>query len=172
MLMNIDFSNEASGLVQKLGYHLEELRDLEPDLGLGNGGLGRLAACFLESMATLELPAYGYGIRYEYGIFKQGIKNGYQVEVPDNWLKYGCPWEICRPELEYRVKFGGRVITVTDEKGAEKYKWVDTEDVIALAYDVPVPGYDTFTVNNLRSEQEVQMSLIFSISTAVTTWPQ
>ncbi|HPY14034.1 MAG TPA: glycogen/starch/alpha-glucan phosphorylase [bacterium] len=150
MLMNIDCYNEASDLVQKLGYHLEELRDLEPDMGLGNGGLGRLAACFLESMATLELPAYGYGIRYEYGIFKQGIKNGYQVEVPDNWLKYGCPWEICRPELEYRVKFGGRVITVTDEKGAEKYKWVDTEDVIALAYDVPVPGYDTFTVNNLR----------------------
>ncbi|MGI6393758.1 MAG: glycogen/starch/alpha-glucan phosphorylase [bacterium] len=150
MLMNLDCYNEASELVQKLGYHLEELRDIEPDMGLGNGGLGRLAACFLESMATLELPAYGYGIRYEYGIFRQGIKNGYQVEVPDNWLKYGCPWEIPRPELEYRIKFGGSVITEGDGNGGERYKWVDTEDVFALAYDVPIPGYGTFNVNNLR----------------------
>ena len=150
MLMNLDCYEEASDLVQKLGYQLEELRDLEPDMGLGNGGLGRLAACFLESMATLELPAYGYGIRYEYGIFRQGIENGYQVEVPDNWLKYGCPWEICRNELEYRVKFGGKVITYNDETGTERYRWVETEDVIAVAYDVPVPGYGTDTVNNLR----------------------
>ena len=149
-LINLDFYDEASEIVEKLGYHLEDLRDLEPDMGLGNGGLGRLAACFLDSMATLELPAYGYGIRYEYGIFRQGIKNGYQVEVPDNWLKYGCPWEICRQELEYRVKFGGKVITEKDENGVQGYKWVDTEDVFALAYDVPVPGYGTDTVNNLR----------------------
>jgi len=149
-LINLDFYDEASEIVEKLGYHLEDIRDLEPDMGLGNGGLGRLAACFLDSMATLELPAYGYGIRYEYGIFRQGIKNGYQVEVPDNWLKYGCPWEICRPELEYRVKFGGKVITEKDEKGTQRYKWVDTDDVLALAYDVPVPGYKNDTVNNLR----------------------
>jgi len=149
-LINLDFYDEASEIVEKLGYHLEDIRDLEPDMGLGNGGLGRLAACFLDSMATLELPAYGYGIRYEYGIFRQEIKNGYQVEVPDNWLKYGCPWEICRPELEYRVKFGGKVITEKDKNGAQRYKWVDTDDVLALAYDVPVPGYNTDTVNNLR----------------------
>ena len=149
-LINLDFYDEVSEQVEKLGYHLEDIRDLEPDMGLGNGGLGRLAACFLDSMATLELPAYGYGIRYEYGIFRQGIKNGYQVEVPDNWLKYGCPWEICRPELEYRVKFGGRVVSEKDENGAQRYKWVDTEDVLALAYDVPVPGYKNNTVNNLR----------------------
>lgn len=149
-LINLDFYDEASEIVEKLGYNLEDLRDLEPDMGLGNGGLGRLAACFLDSMATLELPAYGYGIRYEYGIFRQGIKNGYQVEVPDNWLKYGCPWEICRQELEYRVKFGGKVITEKDENGVQRYKWVDTDDVFALAYDVPIPGYNTDTVNNLR----------------------
>lgn len=149
-LINMDLYDEVSEQVEQLGYHLEDIRDLEPDMGLGNGGLGRLAACFLDSMATLELPAYGYGIRYEYGIFRQGIKNGYQVEVPDNWLKYGCPWEICRPELEYKIQFGGRVITERDENGFERYKWVDTDDVLALAYDVPVPGYDNDTVNNLR----------------------
>ncbi len=149
-LINLGSYNEASDIIERLGYKLEELRDLEPDMGLGNGGLGRLAACFLDSMATIGIPAYGYGIRYEYGIFKQGIQNGYQVEVPDNWLKYGCPWEICRPELEYRVKFGGKVITEKREDGTDRYKWVDTEDVIALAYDVPIPGYKNSTVNNLR----------------------
>jgi len=149
-LINIDCYDEASDIIEELGYNLEELRDLEPDMGLGNGGLGRLAACFLDSMATMGIPAYGYGIRYEYGIFKQGIQNGYQVEVPDNWLKYGCPWEICRPELEYRVKFGGKVITVRNEDGSDRYKWVDTEDVIALAFDIPIPGYKNNTVNNLR----------------------
>jgi glycogen phosphorylase len=149
-LINLDFYGEASDMLDKLGYNLEDLRDLEPDMGLGNGGLGRLAACFLDSMATLELPAYGYGIRYEYGIFKQGIQNGYQIEVPDNWLKYGCPWEIRRPEHEYRVKFGGKVISERMPGGGFRYKWIDTEDVFALAYDVPVPGYENDTVNNLR----------------------
>ena len=150
MLMNLDCYDEARELVAKTGFDLDKLRDLEPDMGLGNGGLGRLASCFLDSMATLSLPAYGYGIRYEYGIFRQDIQNGYQVEVPDNWLKYTCPWEICRPDLEYRVRFGGRV--VCEPKGNQEYtyKLIDTEDVIALAYDVPIPGYDTETVNNLR----------------------
>ena len=149
-LINLDCHDEVSRLAEKLGYDMEELRDMEPDMGLGNGGLGRLAACFLDSMATLGLPAYGYGIRYEYGIFRQGIENGYQVEVPDNWLKYTCPWEICRPDLEYRVRFGGKVVSYRDDNGEERYKLVDTEDVLAQAYDVPVPGYKTPTVNNLR----------------------
>jgi len=170
-LINLDFYDEVSEQVEKLGYHLEDIRDLEPDMGLGNGGLGRLAACFLDSMATLALPAYGYGIRYEYGIFRQGIKNGYQVEVPDNWLKYGCPWEICRPELEYRVQFGGKVITEKDGSGVQRYRWVDTEDVLALAYDVPVPGYKNNTVNNLRLWQAKSTNEFdFQYLTAVTIW--
>ena len=149
-LINLDFYDKASKLIEKFGYHLEDICDIEHDMGLGNGGLGRLAACFLDSMATLELPAYGYGIRYEYGVFRQGIETGYQVEVPDNWLKYGCPWEICRPELEYRVKFGGKVVSERGKNGCNTYKWVDTEDVLALAYDIPIPGYKNNTVNNLR----------------------
>ncbi|HOW51324.1 MAG TPA: glycogen/starch/alpha-glucan phosphorylase [bacterium] len=150
MLTNTEYYKECSEILMQLGYNLEDIRDVEPDMGLGNGGLGRLAACFLDSMATMSLPAYGYGIRYEYGIFKQEIKNGWQIELPDNWLKYGCPWEIARPHLEYRVQFGGRVATEQDGAGRFHFKWVDTEDVIALAFDVPVPGYRNNTVNNLR----------------------
>ncbi len=149
-LINLDYYNECSNVVSKLGYNLEDLRELEPDMGLGNGGLGRLAACFLDSLATMELPAFGYGIRYEYGIFHQDIKNGYQIERPDNWLKYGCPWEIRRPEIEYTVHFGGKVVTQQLPSGRLGFKWVDTEDVLAMAYDVPIPGYKNNTVNNLR----------------------
>jgi len=149
-LINMDFYRECSDILSSLGYNLEDIRDLEPDMGLGNGGLGRLAACFLDSMATLELPAFGYGIRYEYGIFKQGIKDGWQVESPDNWLRYGNPWEIVRPEHEYRIKFKGKIVSEKDENDTIIYKWVDTEDVLALAYDVPIPGYSNNTVNNLR----------------------
>ncbi len=150
MLINTNYYKECAEILAQLGYNLEDIREMEPDMGLGNGGLGRLAACFLDSMATMGLPAYGYGIRYEYGVFKQEIKNGWQVELPDSWLKYGCPWEIARPHLEYRVKFGGRVITEKDETGRMHFRWVDTEDVLALAYDVPIPGYHNNTVNNLR----------------------
>ncbi len=149
-LVNMDYYNECQKILEKDGYVLEDIIDLEHDMGLGNGGLGRLAACFLDSMATLDLPAFGYGIRYEYGIFKQGIEKGYQVEQPDNWLSYGNPWEIQRRELKYRVKFYGRVEIHEDEKKRLHFKWVDTQDVLANAYDVPVPGYDTNTVNNLR----------------------
>ena len=116
------------------------LRELETDAALGNGGLGRLAACFLDSMATLSLPGYGYGIRYEYGMFNQRIENGYQVEHPDNWLRYGNPWEFPRPEVLFPVKFGGRVVQIKDDNGALKYHWVETEDVMAMAFDTPVPG--------------------------------
>jgi glycogen phosphorylase len=133
-----------------LGMTYEELIDIEDDAGLGNGGLGRLAACFLDSMATLAYPGYGYGIRYEYGIFSQRIQNGYQVEAPDSWLRYGNPWEIPRPEVLYPVKFYGRVNMAYGSDRRMRMQWVDTEEVMAMAYDYPVPGYKNETVNNLR----------------------
>jgi starch phosphorylase len=125
-----------------------QIAAVEPDQGLGNGGLGRLAACFLDSMATLSLPGYGYGIRYEYGMFRQQIEKGRQVEQPDNWLRYGNPWEFPRPEVLFPVKFGGRVVEV--QNGERRYHWVNTEDVMAMAFDTPVPGYGSGTVNNMR----------------------
>jgi starch phosphorylase len=149
-LINMDYDKECAEIMKKLGYDLEEIKDLEHDMGLGNGGLGRLAACFLDSMATLELPAFGYGIRYEYGIFKQEIEFGYQVEYPDNWLAYGSPWEVMREELTYRVRFGGHVESYHDAKGKLRFQWTNTEDVLAVAYDIPIPGYHNNTVNNLR----------------------
>jgi starch phosphorylase len=129
---------------------LEEVREAETDAGLGNGGLGRLAACFMDSLATLEIPAYGYGIRYDYGIFRQKIVRGYQVEEPDEWLSKANPWEISRPEYTYRVKFGGRVVERTTRTGKQIFDWIGTDDVLAMAYDMPVPGYGNKTVNNLR----------------------
>jgi starch phosphorylase len=149
-LINMDYYNECYKILKEDGYSLEEIRDFEHDMGLGNGGLGRLAACYLDSMATLELPAFGYGIRYEYGIFEQEIENGFQVEYPDNWLSDGNPWDIMRRRLEFRVKFYGKTKRVETENGEYKYEWIDTEDVLAMAYDVPVPGYGNNTVNNLR----------------------
>lgn len=149
-LINLDYYDECYNILKEAGYSLEEIREYEHDMGLGNGGLGRLAACYLDSLATLGYPAFGYGIRYEYGIFNQLIENGYQVEKPDNWLAFGNPWEILRRELRYTVKFNGRVVTHTDDNGNIKHEWVDTKDVLAVAYDIPVPGYNTNTVNNLR----------------------
>lgn len=147
-LINMDFYDECYNILKEDGYSLEDIREREEEMALGNGGLGRLAACYLDSMATLELPAFGYGIRYEYGIFEQDIVNGYQVEKADNWLKLGNPWEIMRRNLLFRVKFYGRVIQ--DKNNPLKFHWVDTQDVNALAYDIPIPGYKTATVNNLR----------------------
>ncbi|MDR3238328.1 MAG: glycogen/starch/alpha-glucan phosphorylase [Spirochaetia bacterium] len=148
-LINLDLYENAQKALSELGYDLEELREAEWDAGLGNGGLGRLAACFLDSLATLGLPATGYGLRYDYGIFFQNIVNGYQVETPDNWLRLGNIWEFQRPELLYIISFYGRV-EYTDEGGKPKPKWVDTEDIVALAFDTPIPGYRNNTVNNLR----------------------
>ena len=148
-LINLNFYDECYTILKNIGYNLEEVRELEPDMGLGNGGLGRLAACFLDSMATLNLPAFGYGIRYDYGIFRQEIENGYQIEQADNWISYGNPWEILRRRLTYRVKFGGHVES-NEENGRLQFKWIDTNDVIAVAFDIPIPGYRTTTVNNLR----------------------
>jgi starch phosphorylase len=149
-LHNLELDQATRSALQELGVELETLRDAEYDAALGNGGLGRLAACFLDSMATLDLPGYGYGIRYEYGMFQQRIEHGRQVEHPDNWLRYGNPWEFSRPEVLYQVKFHGKVTEYTDEQGIRRYQWMDTDDVMAMAHDTPVPGYGTRTVNNMR----------------------
>ncbi len=149
-VINLGLERSVEQALLELGTSMEELQELEHDAGLGNGGLGRLAACFLDSMATLALPAYGYGIRYEYGIFFQRIRAGAQVETPDNWLRYGNPWEVERPEHLYPVHFYGRVSQSEDEKGRMVFDWVDTQTVMAMAYDTPVPGYRNGTVNNMR----------------------
>jgi starch phosphorylase len=149
-LLNMGMYEPCREALSDLELDFDRIRELERDAALGNGGLGRLAACFLDSMATLGLPGYGYGIRYEYGMFHQRIEHGFQVEYPDNWLRDGNPWEFARPEVIFPVKFGGRVVEFTDEHGVQRFHWVDTEDVMAMAFDTPVPGYDTPTVNNMR----------------------
>jgi starch phosphorylase len=149
-ILNLCIEPEVREALLKLGLDLETLRDMEPDAALGNGGLGRLAACFLDSMATLGLPGYGYGIRYDFGMFNQHIEDGYQVERPENWLRYGNPWEFPRPEVLYPVHFQGRVVDYVNEVGKLRHHWVDCEEVMAMAYDTPIPGYGNRTVNNLR----------------------
>lgn len=145
-MLNLGIDDAVHQALQTLGLQLEELAESEPDAGLGNGGLGRLAACFIDSCATLRLPVSGYGIRYEYGMFRQLIEHGYQVEEPDHWMRNGHAWELERPELTTRILFGGRT-----EKDAEgRSRWVDTQAVLALPYDVPIPGYQNDTVNTLR----------------------
>lgn len=148
-LINLGLLDDFREAVSSLGYDLDDICAEEPDAGLGNGGLGRLAACFLDSMATMSIPAYGYGIRYEYGIFRQRIVDGAQMEIPDNWLRYRNPWELDRQEHLHPVKFYGRVVKISIE-GKERYEWVDTEDVMAMAHDIPVPGYGKTTVNTMR----------------------
>jgi starch phosphorylase len=149
-ILNLGAFDAYQRAMERLGYDLEALQAQEPDPGLGNGGLGRLAACLLDSAATVALPFYGYGIRYEYGIFRQRIQNGYQVEMPDNWLRYGNPWEIPRTDALYPVKFYGRVHYYQDEQGEDRIKWADAETVMAMAYDTPIVGYGNDTVNTLR----------------------
>lgn len=149
-LLNIGCYNEFKQVLEDVGLNLDELAEAEEEAALGNGGLGRLAACYLDSLATLQLPGFGYGIRYEFGMFSQSIEDGYQVEHPDNWLRYGNPWEFARPDVLYRVQFRGRVVEYRESDGEVRYRWIDTEDVMAMAYDIPVPGYGGETVNNLR----------------------
>jgi len=149
-LVNLDLEPFYSDALFGLGFELEELYEYEADPGLGNGGLGRLAACFLDSMATLSLPCWGYGIRYTYGIFKQEIANGWQVEKPDYWLGKPVPWEIPRPDITYPIRFGGHVEDYADETGTGRRRWVGGEIIQAMAYDNPIPGFDTFNTNNLR----------------------
>ena len=148
-IINIMAKDEIKQALDELGYDLNLIEDQEPDAALGNGGLGRLAACFLDSLATLGYPAYGCGIRYRYGMFKQKIENGYQVEVPDEWLKDGNPFEVRRAEYATEVKFGGYVKTVW-ENGREKFVQEGYQSVMAVPYDLPVVGYGNNVVNTLR----------------------
>lgn len=144
-MINLGIQGACDEAMYQLGLDIEELEDVEEDAGLGNGGLGRLAACFLDSMATVGLAAYGYGIRYEYGIFAQKIRGGEQIEEPDDWLRFGNPWEKARPEYMLPVNFYGHV-----QKTNRGYKWVDTQIVFALPYDTPIPGFRNNVVNSLR----------------------
>ncbi|MEX0823414.1 MAG: glycogen/starch/alpha-glucan phosphorylase [Balneolaceae bacterium] len=150
MLVNLGLQDVAAEAMEEVGLDYDRVRSAEWDAGLGNGGLGRLAACFLDSMATLGIPAMGYGIRYDYGIFYQQIENGYQVEKPDLWLRYGNPWDIVRPKIQYNVPFYGDSHAYHDDKGELRFKWEHTHDVLAVAYDTPIPGYKNDIVNNLR----------------------
>jgi starch phosphorylase len=158
-LMGRLFSNtlHSAGIYEEMQQALREmgldpsvLRDEEYDMGLGNGGLGRLAACFLDSLATLDLPAVGYGIHYQYGLFKQEFRNGYQVELPDAWMTYGTPWEIVRPEHTMEIEIYGHVENVFDDRGNYVPKWTGTKKLLGVPYDIPVPGFGTKTVNYLR----------------------
>ncbi len=149
-LLNLGIENETAEALNRLGLDLEDVIEREQDAGLGNGGLGRLAACFLDSCATLALPVIGYGIRYQYGMFHQRIENGYQVEEPDAWLREGFPWEIERIEYAQTVRFGGRSTVYEDENGVTRHAWVDTQDVLAIPFDIPIPGYQNDIVNTLR----------------------
>jgi starch phosphorylase len=149
-MLSLGVTDAVQQGLYELGLRLEDIEQGEPDAGLGNGGLGRLAACFLDSCATLQLPVKGYGLRYEYGMFRQEIEKGHQLEEPDHWLRNGNPWEQERPEYVQRVHFGGRTEKYHDAEGRERVRWVDTHDVLAVPYDTPVPGFRNDTVNTLR----------------------
>ncbi len=149
-LLNLDLEDDVRRALGQYACTLEELEAEEPDAGLGNGGLGRLAACFLDSCATLEIPVTGYGIRYQYGMFHQQIRDGHQIECPDTWLRHGNPWEIESPENTWRVKFYGRCEHDRGDDGQLRSRWIDSHDVLAVPYDMPVPGYHNETVNTLR----------------------
>ena len=147
--MNLRLEHACRQAAKELGIDWNDLLEQEVDAGLGNGGLGRLAACFMDSLATLNYPSVGYGLRYDFGIFNQRIVNGYQVEVPDGWLKLGYPWEIAHPEFSFPVQFEGRVETRPGPRGSE-WHWVDTKSVVGMPYDLPMVGYGGHTVNTLR----------------------
>ncbi len=149
-VLNMDLEDTVRDVMHRQGMVLEDIYDQEFEPGLGNGGLGRLAACFLDSMATQDIPAVGYGIRYQFGIFRQEIHNGYQVEKPDNWLYRGNPWEIARPEDIVEIHFHGYCESYQDEVGQFRRRWIPFDTILALPYDTPVPGYGTTTVNTLR----------------------
>jgi glycogen phosphorylase len=142
--------DSAKAALESLGQDFEKIRDSEVDMGLGNGGLGRLAACFLDSLATMEYPALGYGIYYEYGLFRQAFEQGRQIEHPDNWIIFGNPWEVIRPEYTQEVRFYGRVENVFDDSGNYKPRWVDTKTILGVPHDIPIAGFGTKTVNLLR----------------------
>ena len=145
-----DIREQAKAALAELGVSLDEIEAVEPEPGLGNGGLGRLAACYMESMTTEEVPAVGYGIRYEFGLFRQEIRDGWQVEKTDKWLQLGTPWEIARPERNYLVGFGGHTEQYHDEHGQFRVRWVPANMVKGVAHDIPIGGYHTEVTNFLR----------------------
>ncbi len=149
-LINLGLYRSMQQVVAAMGFSLEELLEREEEPGLGNGGLGRLAACFLDSLATLSIPAMGYGIRYEFGIFRQAICDGWQVEIPDKWLGFGNPWEIARPDYRVTVNFGGHTESYVDAAGRSRVHWIPRHTVLGIPYDTPISGYSTATVNILR----------------------
>ena len=149
-LLNLGIYEDAKKALESMGCTMEEIIEVEQDAALGNGGLGRLAACFMDSIATLKIPAYGYGIRYEYGLFHQRLIDGHQIETPDSWLRFGSPWEFERHLPVFQVKFYGHVQTYQDKNGCYRVKWVDTKDVIAVPCDMMVPGYQNDHVINMR----------------------
>lgn len=149
-IANLETSQEFKIALENVGLSMEVIADFEAEAGLGNGGLGRLAACFLDSLASLDMPGFGYGIRYEYGLFRQKIEDGWQIEHPDNWLAFGNPWEFPRSDVLYRIRFGGSIQHKESGNQAPSYEWIHTQDVMAMAYDTPIPGYGGRTVNNLR----------------------
>ncbi|GAB4380044.1 MAG: glycogen/starch/alpha-glucan phosphorylase [Elainellaceae cyanobacterium] len=149
-LINLGIYDQVKQAIEELGLDLDELLEQEEEPGLGNGGLGRLAACYLDSLATLEIPALGYGIRYEFGIFDQRIQDGWQVEITDKWLRYGNPWEVARPEWAVEVKLGGHTESYTDEHGHYRVRWVPYQVVKGIPYDTPILGYQVNTCNTLR----------------------
>ncbi|MEM7726425.1 MAG: glycogen/starch/alpha-glucan phosphorylase [Cyanobacteria bacterium P01_A01_bin.45] len=149
-LINLGLYEKVRDVLRTSGLDLDDILEREHEPGLGNGGLGRLAACYLDSLATLEIPAVGYGIRYEFGIFEQEIRNGWQTENPDKWLSFGNPWELSRPEYCTEVKFGGHTETYTDHRGRYQVNWIPEHTISGVPYDTPIPGYGVNTVNILR----------------------
>ena len=147
---NTDHFDAVVTALKELGIDFNEIREQEVDMGLGNGGLGRLAACFLDSLATLDYPAIGYGIHYEFGLFKQEFVNGHQIEHPDSWMIFGTPWEVLRPEYSVTIQIYGQVENVFDDLGNYRPRWVNTKSVMGVPYDIPIAGYGTKTVNLLR----------------------
>ena len=148
-LLNLGIEDEARAALAELGQDLDEILACEEEPGLGNGGLGRLAACYLDSMATLERPSIGYGIRYEFGIFKQEIQDGWQIEKTDNWLGHGNPWEIEKPDASYLVNWGGHTEEYEDVAGKFRVRWVPQRKLKGLSYDTPIQGYGVNTCNTL-----------------------
>src|SRR5215831_7824771 len=149
-LLNLDLEAAAREAMREHGHDLDAILACEEEPGLGNGGLGRLAACYLDSLATLRRPAIGYGIRYEFGIFDQEIRDGWQVEITDKWLRYGNPWEIAKPEVAYYVNWGGRTEWDRDPDGVERVRWIPDRVVKGIAYDTPIQGYRVDNCNTLR----------------------
>jgi len=170
-LINLDIYDAARDAVAELGMDLDALLAQEDEPGLGNGGLGRLAACFIDSLATLQVPCVGYGIRYEYGIFQQEIIDGWQAEKTDKWLRFGSPWELVRPEWAVQVKYGGHTERYIDEQGRHRVRWVPAREVVAVPYDTPILGYHVSTANTLRLwRAEAPESFDFSIFNRGDYW--